>query len=214
MVKETKPTKTPAAKATSAPGGRNLQAHEIVLSSKVLGAAAMSAWGKFAGEIDLGELAKELHDRVTEVQAGDMKPIEAMLFSQALTLQTIFTNLARRAATQEYLKQFETHLVLALKAQAQCRATLTALAEIKNPRPVSFVKQANIANGPQQVNNGAAKPDQYAQAHAHAGKSEAAQNELLEADHGQQLDAGTQGTPSRANSYLEAVAKVHRAANK
>lgn len=27
------------------------------------------------------------------------------------------------------------------------------LAEIKNPRPVAFVKQANIAHGPQQVNN-------------------------------------------------------------
>jgi hypothetical protein len=213
MVKETKPTKTPAAKATSAPGGRNLQAHEIVLSSKVLGAAAMSAWGKFAGEIDLGELAKELHDRVTEVQAGDMKPIEAMLFSQALTLQTIFTNLARRAATQEYLKQFETHLVLALKAQAQCRATLTALAEIKNPRPVSFVKQANIANGPQQVNNGGANSEQYAHARTHAGKTEAAQNELLEHQHGNTLDGGAQGTSGGANQEVEAVAPRHRAAN-
>jgi len=30
---------------------------------------------------------------------------------------------------------------LALKAQAQCRATLQTLAEIKNPHPVAFVKQ-------------------------------------------------------------------------
>ena len=34
------------------------------------------------------------------------------------------------------------------EVQAQCRATLSALAEIKNPRPVSFVGQANISNGP------------------------------------------------------------------
>lgn len=40
---------------------------------------------------------------------------------------------------------------LALKAQSQCRATLETLAVIKNP-PV-FARQANIANGPQQVNN-------------------------------------------------------------
>ena len=40
------------------------------------------------------------------------------------------------------------------KRQAQCRATLEALAEIKNPRPVAFVKQANISGGHQQVNNG------------------------------------------------------------
>jgi transposase InsO family protein len=42
---------------------------------------------------------------------------------------------------------------LALKAQSQCRATVEALAEMKNPKPVAYVQQANIANGPQQVNN-------------------------------------------------------------
>ena len=45
-----------------------------------------------------------------------------------------------------------------LKAQAQCRATLEALAEIKNPHPVAFVKQANISSGHQQVNNGMQPP--------------------------------------------------------
>jgi len=30
-------------------------------------------------------------------------------------------------------------------AQSQCRTTLEALAEIKNPRAVAFLKQANIA---------------------------------------------------------------------
>ena len=40
---------------------------------------------------------------------------------------------------------------LSLKAQGQCRATLETLAVIKNP-PV-FAHQANIAHGPQQVNN-------------------------------------------------------------
>lgn len=41
---------------------------------------------------------------------------------------------------------------LGLKAQDQCRHTLETLAVMKNP-PV-FARQANIANGPQQVNNG------------------------------------------------------------
>lgn len=44
------------------------------------------------------------------------------------------------------------------KCSTQCRATLETLAEIKNPRPVVFVRQANIANGPQQVNNGSTRP--------------------------------------------------------
>ena len=53
------------------------------------------------------------------------------------------------------MNQLDANLRLALKAQAQCRATLEALAAIKNPQPVFFVRQANIAHGPQQVNNGA-----------------------------------------------------------
>jgi len=44
-----------------------------------------------------------------------------------------------------------------LKAQSQCRATLEALAAIKNP-PIVYARQANIAAGPQQVNNGVPGP--------------------------------------------------------
>lgn len=47
---------------------------------------------------------------------------------------------------------------LALKAQAQGVRTLEVLGALKNPQPVAFVKQANIAHGPQQVNNGATEP--------------------------------------------------------
>jgi hypothetical protein len=94
-------------------------------------------------------------------------------------------------------------MMFALKAQAQCRATLEALAEIKNPRPVSFVKQANISNGPQQVNNGTAAAGQGAI--APAGEKEVSQSKLLEAQHGNYLDAGAQGAAGRANPHLEAV---------
>jgi len=51
------------------------------------------------------------------------------------------------------LEAADKYLRLALKAQGQCRATLETLAAIKNP-PVVFARQANIAHGPQQVNNG------------------------------------------------------------
>jgi len=54
----------------------------------------------------------------------------------------------------EYINAAEIYLRLALKAQAQCRTTVETLVEMKNPRPVAFVSQANISNGPQQVNNG------------------------------------------------------------
>jgi hypothetical protein len=79
-----------------------------------------------------------------------------MLFAQAQTLQSIFMNLARRATSQQYMNHWEAFLRMALKAQSQCRATLEALATIKNP-PVVFAQQANInQGGQQQVNNGAA----------------------------------------------------------
>ncbi len=66
-----------------------------------------------------------------------------------------FMNLSRRAAHQKSLSQLEVNLRLALKAQAQCVRTLEVLAAIKNPPNVAFVKQATIAHGHQQVNNGA-----------------------------------------------------------
>jgi hypothetical protein len=153
--KAKKATPTPTPPATT-PDKRHLEPHELVLSPMVQGAVGIQSWGKFAGEVDLGELLKDMRERIERVQGGDMKPVEAMLYAQAMTLETIFTNLARRAALNagEYLSATDTYMRLALKAQAQCRATLEALAEIKNPRPVAFVKQANISSGHQQVNNG------------------------------------------------------------
>ena len=220
------PTKTPARKNMQTPPGttpaeRTLKPHELVLSPAIQSAVSIKAWGNFAGDIDLGELLKDLHERVEKVQDGNMRPVEAMLFGQAMTLETIFTNLARRAAQNagEYLSATDTYMRLALKAQAQCRATLEALAEIKNPRPVAFVKQANISNGPQQVNNGFSNPVSNgnepvrAGAQAHAEETAGQQNRLLEQQHGNYLDAGTQGTAGRANPHLEAVAAGHRAAH-
>ena len=152
--KAKKATPTPTPPATT-PDKRTLEPHELVLSPTIQSAVGIQAWGKlFAGEVDLAELVDDLRERIKKVQGGDMQPVEAMLFGQAMTLETIFTHLARKAVAQEYLKQFQVNLTLALKAQAQCRSTLEALAEIKNPRPVAFVKQANISGGHQQVNNG------------------------------------------------------------
>lgn len=97
---------------------------------------------------------------VERVKSGDLTGIEAMLVSQALSLQTVFSSLARKAIAQEYLQHYQTHMNLALRAQAQSRATLEALIELKQPRhAATFVKQANIAHGHQQVNNGVTSAD-------------------------------------------------------
>ena len=80
---------------------------------------------------------------------------------------------------------------LALKAQAQSRSTVEALAEIKNPRPVQFVKQANMTTGPQQVNNGYAGTSSHDGIQSCAGNIQSKQNKLLEQDHGQRMDLGS-----------------------
>lgn len=147
-------TTTPAKKVTPVAEAEIMKPHQIVLSSNTQNSLGILSWSKFAGEADLQELCNELGEQTVKIQDGDMKPVEAMLYGQAKVLQTMFTSLARRAANNENMKQFQANLTLALKAQAQCRATLEALAEIKNPRPVQFVKQANMTTGPQQINNG------------------------------------------------------------
>ena len=204
---KTKPQKSDP--VATKPTPKAVEPHEIVTSPTLQNAVGVFSWGGFAGEPDLGELIKDMRECVTKVQAGDMRSVEAMLYGQAMTLQTIFTSLARKAQAQEYLKQFQVNLSLALKAQAQCRSTLEALAEIKNPRPVSFVKQANIANGPQQVNNGSTQTG----THAHAEKSTGTKNELLEHQHGNYLDTRAQSTAGGADPHLEAVGAGQRAAH-
>ena len=109
-----------------------------------------------------------------------------MLAAQAHTLDALFTQLVQRAAANfgEYMGAADTYLRLALKAQSQCRVTWEAIAEIKNPRAVAFVRQANIAAGPQQVNNAAATTP----AASRASNSEKSQSKLLEANNGERLD--------------------------
>ena len=161
-------------------------------------------------DVDMGELVTTMQTKFKEVNDGDLSTMEAMLVGQATALQTMFTSLAMKAANQEYLKNYQSFMVLALKAQAQSRATISALVDLKYPRQATFVKQANISNGHQQVNNRAI-PEQYAQAHASAGDFQTAPNKLLEANHGQRLDIGAQAAAGRANQRVEAVGAVHRA---
>jgi hypothetical protein len=98
------------------------------------------------------------------------------------------------------------NLRLALKAQRQCRATLETLVAIKNPQPMAFVRQANIAHGPQQVNNGAVQPGEPSR----AWEAENLQNKLLEAQNGERLDFGAPGAAGGADSQMETVGAVHR----
>jgi hypothetical protein len=161
------------------------------------------------GELSITDLVRVLKEQADTIKGGDLGNIEAMLGSQATALNVMFAELARRAALNmgEYLDATETYLKLALRAQSQCRATLETLAAIKNP-PVIFAKQANIAHGPQQVNNGDTAPV------ARTEQTEKPQNELLEHDHGERLDTGAARTASKSDSAMATVEFINGTANR
>ncbi|MGH7057002.1 MAG: hypothetical protein ACREFZ_03835 [Acetobacteraceae bacterium] len=167
-------------------------------------------YNKNFGELPINTLMDDLGKQCQLVSSGDLRRAEAILTTQAHTLDAIFNNLARRAALnmREYINAGETYLRLALKAQTQCRATLETLAAIKNPQPVAFVRQANIAHGPQQVNNGSFATGTRAPARAE--NSENPPSKVLEHSHGERLDPGTASAAGGADTQLETVAAVHR----
>jgi hypothetical protein len=160
---------------------------DLVLAGVAGNAFMAQAYGAGTfGELSLPECVASLQDAVEKAQSGDMRHVEAMLVAQAAALNAIFTEMARRAALNmgEYIEATERYMRLGLKAQGQCRATLETLAAIKNP-PVVFARQANIAHGPQQVNNAM--------------------------QHGERLDNRAAGTAGRADPQLAPVGAIQRA---
>jgi hypothetical protein len=78
-----------------------------------------------------------------------------MLMNQATSLQSPYVRMTEKAFLAVQLPHFDSFMRMALRAHNQCRATLETLSAIKNP-PVVIAKQATIAQGHPQVNNGTA----------------------------------------------------------
>ena len=157
-------------------------------------------------QLDTPALIDALRAQTKAVQKGDFRAAEAMLMNQATALQSLFVKLTETGLQANLLRQQETALRLALKAQSQCRATLETLANIKNP-PVVYAKQANVTTGPQQINNGPQA--------APTGTQEKVfeENKLKElSDEKQQwLDTGAPSAAGGTYQGAKALAEVHRA---
>ncbi|MBC7737259.1 MAG: hypothetical protein H7245_08565 [Candidatus Saccharibacteria bacterium] len=156
-----------------------------VIARSVTSAPTLKLYSACGDGLEVQDLVNELRNAGDEVVKGDLARMERMLVKQAMTLDAIFNNLAQKSHRQEYMKQMETYLRLALKAQSQSRATAEALALMKNPMP--YIRQANISGGAQQVNNG---PQGHAQAQQTmiAETSSFAPNKLLEGDSHARMD--------------------------
>jgi hypothetical protein len=197
---KSEPKAIPATAPSSADGTAS-RAHAIVMPTAQ---AAMTLHDiARMSSITTLDLYHEMEVQVKAVHGGDLTQAETMLVTQAHTLDAIFNSLTRCALGSKMINQYEIKFRLALRAQAQCRATLETLVAIKNP-PVIFARQANIANGPQQVNNSPIA------AASRAEESKSQPNKLLEHQHGERLDFGTTSKASGADSKLETVGAVHR----
>lgn len=157
---------------------------------------------------DLTSCMQHLQAQVEQVNGGDLRSVEGMLYGQAVALSSIFHECVRRAGLNmgQYPKVMEQYMRLGLKAQSQCRTTLETLAEIKNPRAVAFVKQANIANGHQQVNNGVGSDA----APMRVEGTPSTPNELLEGGNVARLDTRAPRPAIAVDSRLEAVGASNR----
>jgi hypothetical protein len=93
-----------------------------------------------------------LTDHCKETAKGDLTLASGILTSQAISLDALFTELARRSGNcmGEYPDAMERYMRLALKAQANSRATLEALAKLHQPREQT-VRHVHINEGGQAV---------------------------------------------------------------
>lgn len=184
----------------------DLRAAEVLSGPFATNAIALNRFARgTTGEVSLDKLVEAMTASAKRVKDGDLRDMEAMLVSQATVLNGLFADLIRRSSVNlggGYLEAGERYLKLAFKAQNQTRMTLETLITIKSP-PIVYAKQANIAHGPQQVNNGQVSATR-------AGKSENVPNELLEALYEQPLDTRKTGKAGRSNSPLETLGERDR----
>lgn len=98
---------------------------------------------------EVGEAVRAVADRV---DGGDLRPITDALLSQSMMLDANATELMNRAWRNvgEYPEAFRSYMGLALKAQAQARATLEALAKMHQPRE-QVVRHVHVYEGGQAV---------------------------------------------------------------
>lgn len=93
------------------------------------------------------DYADDLIAKAAKAASGDLAMASRMLATQAVTLDAMFAELARRCAMNmgDYINASERYGRLALKAQSNCRATLEALAKLHQPREQT-VRHVHVDN--------------------------------------------------------------------
>lgn len=150
--------------------------------------------------LDIETLFHDLQEKAENAINGGIKDVEKMLLMQAHTLNNLFYNMIKKAAHSQFIDQLQVYSDAAFKAQKECRKTLGLIADLKNPRRATFIKQQNNALN-QQVNNKVATDE------ISKNSEKNLTNELLqmEKQHGKTLDTGRTFSTIKTDSQLEAM---------
>lgn len=105
-----------------------------------------------AHELPMPARISVIAEAMAKARAGDKGMPSEMLAAQAMVLDAMFTEMAHRAASNvgRHMEAVDRYGKLALKAQANCRATLEALAKLHQPREQT-VKHVHVNEGGQAI---------------------------------------------------------------
>ena len=191
---------------------RGEQIANIVLSPTV-GAGDLIQKISPSNDLEFTEAVRHLNRSIARMAKGDYSDLDAMLFSQAKVLNDLFMDFAKTSlsAPMPYKRDY---YAMAMKAQNQSRATMATLIKSKQePAKATFIKQANITSGNQQVNNGEVFSEKKSGSISTHSKNP--QNKLLEdqSHGGTYLDDGAERKAEAGYQEVEAVGEINRRKN-
>lgn len=153
--------------------GAQAMARKLLQPTLKNAVAASAFTGKMLGSDleapGMSDYALHVQTVTRKAAEGDLTMASKMLAAQAVALDSMFAELARRSAMNmgDYINAAERYGRLALKAQSNCRTTLEALAKLHQPREQT-VRHVHVNEGGQAV-----IADQF---HNHTGASENAES--------------------------------------
>lgn len=134
--------------------GRTLA--RITLDPQTRNAALAESFGSqvFGDQLkpELTEISGVMAEEIQRTLKGDLSLASRIYTSQAISLDTLFTEMARRSGMNmgQHPDAADRYMRLALKAQTACRSTLEALARLHQPREQT-VKHVHVNEGGQAV---------------------------------------------------------------
>ena len=136
--------------------GAQAMARKLLQPTLKNAVAASAFTGKMLGsEFEtpgISDYVEHVQSVTRKAADGDLAMASKILAAQAVTLDSMFAELARRAAINmgEYINSAERYGRLALRAQSNCRTTLEALAKLHQPREQT-VRHVHVNEGGQAV---------------------------------------------------------------